>query len=62
MGHVAPASPGVRFQESAMASASKRTETIRDRKRKTRGKARKNKLNAAGTTKSPAELFKVQKA
>lgn len=45
-----------------MASNSKRTETIRERKLRTRGKARKNKLNREGTTPTREELFKVQKA
>jgi hypothetical protein len=45
-----------------MASASKRTETIRKRKLRTRGKDRKNKLSAQGTTPTREELFKLQKA
>ncbi len=40
-----------------MASKTKRTETVRDRKRQTRGKKRKAALRAKGSTKSPKALF-----
>jgi hypothetical protein len=43
-----------------MASPSKKTETVRARKRKNRGRARKNALANHGTTLSREELFKVQ--
>jgi hypothetical protein len=45
-----------------MASACKHTTTVRERKLRSRGRARKNALNAKGTTPTRAELFKVQKA
>ena len=45
-----------------MASACKQTTTIRERKMRSRGRARKNALNAKGTTLTREELFKVQKA
>jgi hypothetical protein len=44
-----------------MASASKQTNTIRAKKMKARGRARKNKLALHGTTLSREELFKLQK-
>lgn len=44
-----------------MASNTKQTETIRERKMRTRGRARKNKLNKEGTTLTREELFRVQK-
>lgn len=43
-----------------MASACKQTETVRQRKLRTRGKARKNALANHGTTKPRAELFAVK--
>lgn len=43
-----------------MASACKQSETVRQRKLRTRGRARKNALANNGTTKSRAELFAVK--
>lgn len=43
-----------------MASACKQSQTIRKRKLRTRGKARKNALENHGTTASRAELFAVK--
>jgi hypothetical protein len=43
-----------------MASASKQTEVVRNRKLKRRGKARKSALANHGSTLSREELFKVQ--
>jgi len=43
-----------------MASSMKQSNTIRERKLRRRGKARKNALNNSGTTQSVAELFKVK--
>jgi hypothetical protein len=43
-----------------MASAMKQNETIRHRKLKRRGRARKNRLENEGTTLTRAELFKVK--
>lgn len=43
-----------------MASASKHTENVRNRKLRSRGKARKNALANQGTTKSRSELFAVK--
>ncbi len=43
-----------------MASACKQTETVRHRKLRTRGKARKNALENRGTTKTRTELFAVK--
>jgi hypothetical protein len=43
-----------------MASACKQTETVRHRKLRTRGRARKNALANQGTTKPRAELFAVK--
>ena len=40
-----------------MASKTKRTETIRQRKRSTSGRKRKAKLRSEGTTRSAKELF-----
>jgi len=45
-----------------MASASKHTNTVRANKMKARGRARKNKLAATGSTVSREELFKLHKA
>lgn len=45
------------FWEEAMASATKRTETIRMRKTAKMGHKRKAKLATNGTTKKRAELF-----
>jgi hypothetical protein len=42
-----------------MASPSKQTQTIRNRKLKTRGKAAKNARRNRGSTLSREELFKV---
>jgi hypothetical protein len=42
-----------------MASACKQTQTVRNRKLKTRGKAAKNARNNQGSTMSRDELFKV---
>jgi hypothetical protein len=42
-----------------MASASKQTEIVRERKRRKAGKTAKNARSNHGTTKSAAELFKV---
>ena len=42
-----------------MASASKQTEIVRERKRRKAGKAGKNKRALHGTSKTAAELFKV---
>jgi hypothetical protein len=44
-----------------MSSPSKQTNIIRERKLRRRGRARKNALENKGSTKSAAELFKVQK-
>ena len=43
-----------------MASACKQTQTVRNRKLRTRGKARKNALANQGTTRSRVELFAVK--
>ncbi len=43
-----------------MASACKQTQTVRNRKLRTRGKARKNALENRGTTKPRAELFAIK--
>ena len=43
-----------------MASAMKQSTTVRERKLKRRGRARKNHLENHGTTKSAAVLFKVK--
>ncbi len=43
-----------------MASASKHTENVRERKLRTRGKAAKNARKNHGTSKPREELFKVQ--
>lgn len=43
-----------------MASSMKQSNTIRERKLRRRGKARKNALNNKGTTLSLADLFKVK--
>jgi hypothetical protein len=43
-----------------MPSPAKQTNTVRERKLRRRGKARKNALENAGTTRSREELFKVQ--
>lgn len=42
-----------------MVSPTKQTWNIRDRKKKTEGRKRKNALENKGTTPSRAELFKV---
>jgi len=43
-----------------MPSPAKQTNTVRERKLRRRGKARKNALNNVGTTLSRGDLFKVQ--
>jgi hypothetical protein len=43
-----------------MASASKQTEIVRQRKRRMAGKASKNARRTGGTSKTREELFKVQ--
>lgn len=43
-----------------MASASKQTETVRERKLRSRGRHAKNARANHGTTKSREELFKVK--
>lgn len=43
-----------------MASCTQQTESVRQRKARRRGRARKNALHNHGTTKSREELFKVQ--
>ena len=46
--------------ESPVASSMKQSSTVRHRKLRSRGKARKNALNNHGTTLSREELFKVK--
>jgi hypothetical protein len=43
-----------------MPSPAKQTNTVRERKLRRRGKARKNALNNGGTTQPREDLFKVQ--
>lgn len=43
-----------------MSSAAKQTNTVRERKLRTRGRWRKSRLENQGSTLSRAELFKVQ--
>ena len=43
-----------------MASSMKQSNTVRERKLRRRGKARKNALNNHGTTLTREELFKVK--
>ena len=53
---VIPLSP----MESPMASSMKQTNTIRERKLRSRGRARKHAIENKGSTPTKAELFKVQ--